>query len=477
MDISAEVTAASFRFSERTRTPVKILLLLSVFCLLAIPSTVHACSCAYSDPPQAFNSAQMVFIGRMLGGTEKISTKDRAGKPQTIEAGEVRFTVEEIFKGSAIEQVTIGIDSMNGTSCGPYGLRRGERYLVYAYVSQDDKKRMYTGVCTRTITVSSEYAKEDLEFLRNLPPSGVGGSLVGRIWADLRAGGATPLSLVRVKIIGPDGTVIFALTDKNGEFNVMQLKPGKYKVEPEFPANYTSRQLFTEVNVDDRGTASTGFEAYIDGSVTGRVIDQDGNSFNHVFLKLVEGRKTVYGHSTQQDGGFEVTGVPAGEYLLYIDMQAKDYDKNKPYYYPGTFVREKATVIRVGLGEKVEGLKFPLPPGALVRTIEGEVVWEDGKPAANVDVMLLCPRSKTPDGLAVEFGPTSTQTDSEGRFRLDFITGQTYWIEVRANKQGKTEGEVVPMHSPERKISLTENIKNLKLTLSKVGDGGSCGEK
>ena len=51
----------------------------------------------------------------MLGGTQKLSIKDESGKKSTIEAGEVRFTVEEIFKGSNAEELTIQIDSHKGT--------------------------------------------------------------------------------------------------------------------------------------------------------------------------------------------------------------------------------------------------------------------------------------------------------------------------------------------------------------------------
>ena len=458
----------------------RFFLLAALFCLMSIPSAVYACSCATGDPPDAFNGARMVFIGRMLGGTEKISIEDRSGKPRTIEAGDVRFTMEEVFKGTQVKEITVSIASMNGTSCGPYGLRRGVRYLVYAYAyaGEGERKGLHTGVCTRTAAVNDDYLKKDLEFLRNLPRFGVGGNLRGRIWTDLKGGGATPLSGVRVIIISPTRRpIIVAFTDKNGEFNLSQVKPGKYRVQPEFPPNYTSKNLFADVNVDDRGTAVVGFEAYIDGAVTGRVIDQEGNSFNQVFLKMVDGAKTLYGHSTYEGGRFRVEGAPPGEYLLYIDMQAKDYDKNKPYYYPGTYERDKATVIRVGMAEKVQGLEFPLPPGVLVRTIEGEVVWKDGTPAANVDVMLLCPRSSTPNGLTVEFGPTSTMTDAQGRFRLDAITGETYWVEVRATKRGKTEDEQVPMFSTPRKISVSENIKDIKLTLSNIGMGAGCGEK
>jgi hypothetical protein len=442
------------------------------FLLFSMSSTAYACSCTTGNPAYEFNAAKMVFIGRMLRGTETLSVKNEAGKSRTIQAGQVRFKVEEVFKGNSREEVIVEVASMDGTSCGPYGLTRGERYLVYAYSSGENKDVLDTGVCTRTTLVSSKYAKGDLEFLRNLPPEGVGGNLNGGISADLRAGGATPLANVRVRIIGSEQEIV-TYTDKNGRYEVKQLKPGKYRVEPEFPPNYTSEHKFGEVNVDDRGTAGVWFEAYIDGKVSGRVIDHEGNGVEYASLDLVDKTRTVYGYSSGEDGEFEVEGVPPGGYFLFINLSANDSQDDKPFYYPGTFEREKATVVRVGLGEKIEGLEFRLPDEFRVRTVEGQVVWKDGTPAANVEVMLLCPTSNKAAGLRVEYRPPTTKTDEQGRFLLKGFSGETYWIEARASRPGAKEGEVIALHSPSRKLSLDDSLKNLRVVLS---IGGFFGE-
>src|SRR5687768_3483965 len=142
----------------------KVFIVTATLCLFSIPSTVFACSCATGPPPFEFNKAKAVFIGRMLGGTEKLSIKDQDGKLRFIEAGKVRFAVEEIFKGEVEDEATIIIESHEGTSCGPYGLQAGERYLVYAYADKRDGKILYSGVCTRTVTTDSKYAKDDLDF-------------------------------------------------------------------------------------------------------------------------------------------------------------------------------------------------------------------------------------------------------------------------------------------------------------------------
>ncbi|HWT03617.1 MAG TPA: hypothetical protein VN256_25440 [Pyrinomonadaceae bacterium] len=104
-----------------------IFLTLAAAGLLLLAPAARACSCLIRDPASAFNDAKAVFVGRMLGGTEKLSLKDEGGKPYHLEAGDVRLTVEEVFKGDLPSVITVEVASMNGTSCGPYGLARDEQ--------------------------------------------------------------------------------------------------------------------------------------------------------------------------------------------------------------------------------------------------------------------------------------------------------------------------------------------------------------
>jgi len=443
-------------------------------------SAVYACSCATGAPRVEFNRAKAIFIGKALGGTESWEKKTRDGIPHQIEAGNVRVVVEEVFKGDLIGEVIVSVASMKGTSCGDYGLERHISYIIYAYGGKDGNG-LYDGPCTRTRPANGNYAKEDLDFLRNLPAPGTGGNLEGSIWADLKAGGATPLPNVKVNIRAGDKLVSAVRTDSKGLFEVKKLRPGSYNVEPEFPENYITERKSVEVTIEDRGTAIVGFEAYLNGTVLGTIVDREGLGFNTAFLHLVERGvekgKSIYGHSTGADGSFIVSGAPPGEYVLYLELRGKSYKDSKRFYYPGVYEAAAATSIKVELGGKVEGLKFFLPEEFKVRTIEGQVVWEDGKPAANVEVMLLCPRSAKEDGFAIEFGPTTTRTDEEGIFELEGFTGEVYWLEARGVKAGAAAENSVVAHSAPKKLTLVENLKDLRLSLSEKGFSGGCGDK
>jgi hypothetical protein len=443
--------------------------------LLRQPASVSACVCAHLTPCEAFGEASAVFVGRMLSGSEKVEWNPSDSKT-SHEAGTVRFAVEETFKGSLGAEVTLSVESNKNTSCGPYGLIRRERYLVYAY---GELGALSTGVCTRTELISDAY--EDFQFLRSLAQPGTGGRLSGRVWADKGDGGATPLPGVTLTLQNAENQTKKVVTNEEGQFEFANLKPGKYRIEPVWPKHYTSEHPMQEVTIADRGCSTVGFEAKLDGRVDGQVLDSEGRPVSIMLhLEPVEPQKnhsSIIGHSHEdEDGLFEITGIPPGSYLLYFEFQTEGWKNNKKYYYPGVTDPKEATVIEIGLGQTVEGFDFRVPPAFKVRTIEGWVVWPDGSPAKGVEVMLLCPKSTRPDGYTLEFGPPMASTDEGGRFRLQGFKGTSYWLEARAYKHIPSNKRPVEVHSPARPLTFQEDVVGVKLVLSEDGFSAGCRE-
>ena len=200
------------------------------------PLKANACVCENGAPCTSFADSSAVFIGKVIQGSETVDIRQETPNTKTYVAGIVRFTVEETFKGTLGAEVRVSVASNIGTSCGPYALAQGEKYLVYAY---GDSANLSTGVCTRTTKLAK--ANEDLEFLRNLPPAGSGGRLAGSIWADTGERRTTPLSGVTVIIRNVETQAIQqVVTNKEGIFELTNLKAGKYVVEPVFPKYYES---------------------------------------------------------------------------------------------------------------------------------------------------------------------------------------------------------------------------------------------
>ena len=96
------------------------------------PHKASACSCAHPSPCEAFGYSSAVFVGQMIEGSDKVSERSQGGRTISYEAGKVRFSVQESFKGIFGTEVTIFVLDMKGTSCGGYGLGRGLTYVVYA---------------------------------------------------------------------------------------------------------------------------------------------------------------------------------------------------------------------------------------------------------------------------------------------------------------------------------------------------------
>src|SRR4030095_10601853 len=105
----------------------------------------------------------------------------------------VRLMVEENFRGAGVKrgaplEVATGL---GGGDCG-YGFEGGERQPVYA--EHAGGEALYTGICTRTRTLSD--AAEDLQYLRHRQErvAGIEGDIVevgrGPETNETRRGGA-----------------------------------------------------------------------------------------------------------------------------------------------------------------------------------------------------------------------------------------------------------------------------------------------
>jgi hypothetical protein len=81
--------------------------------LLFIPTDdARACSCRPISPCAALGNAKAVFVGKVMYGTEKNTEKGTEGQSSIYEAGDVRFGVEEAFKGVTEREVSVFVDTI-----------------------------------------------------------------------------------------------------------------------------------------------------------------------------------------------------------------------------------------------------------------------------------------------------------------------------------------------------------------------------
>jgi hypothetical protein len=436
--------------------------------LLFLPADATACECGRPSPCEAFNHASAVFIGKVVGGTRKVSEFTKDGKTFSVEAGNVRVLVEESFKGVAETEVIVtgGYFEM----CGPFGFVRGERYIFYT--RHEGSTNFFVGMCSPTIAV--EYAKEDVDFLHSLPKPGVGGRVFGQIKVDLGQREEPPLAGVKV-VLSSEQRTYETTTDKNGQYEIRSVVPGDYQIRAHLPDNYTTddNDHEEELSVADRGCVAKSFSAEIDSRLSGRVLDLAGHPAPATLtLVSVANKEQTFMAYAHEDGEFQVAGIAPGRYLLTLDIYSagrEEYSrKAELYYFPGTSERERATVIEIRMGEKLTDYTIKLPEKLRAHSIRGVVQTPDGKPAARARVIFLLTDKTTPNLYRTKDGSSPKETDEQGRFEFVGFAGSTYSLEAfEEGSQARSEKRR-PRQSEKVVLKLGRQMDDLKLVLTKT---------
>lgn len=435
---------------------------LAVFVLLLLAPVAYGCGCSTLSPEMAFESARTVFIGKMITGTEKNIRDDKEGSQPTLEAGDVTFEIEglDTFKGSSgFKSIIVTVPSGKGTNCEPYGLVRGEKYFVYAYSTDDDPlfDTRHAGACARIALLTE--AKEDIAFIRRLGEIG-NGTIKGYVSLNTHLiNGPYSLPEISLNIVGPDGTSRTIQLEKNGNYEVTGLRAGTYRLIPQLPADYESTKESEKVVIAGFVIHYPSITAQYRSRVAGTIQDASGVGFDEEALFLENSTTRVPGRSLDQDGRFEIQGVPPGEYLMYMDFRSDNVFETRKYYYPGTYNAELATKIKVGLSELRSGVRFRLPSEFRVRKMSGTVITPDGKPGQAYVTLLPDPTSSKNKGVRPQMF-RRVLTDKSGRFSLNALAGFTYWLQVFGQRE---DGSLVC--STPVKIVITKNRAGIKHVL------------
>jgi Carboxypeptidase regulatory-like domain len=365
--------------------------------LTLLSETAFACDCMLSPHPcEAYWQVEAVFIGTAkelswIEFEEKLEDLVIKRKQPVFS-----FSVDQAFRGVNGSQVAVKTGMWEG-DCG-YGFKIGEHYLVYAYRDGQKKEMLATSICTRTRPISN--ADEDLEYIQGLSKASPGGWVFGEVFKSNRGPeGLLPLEGVKITVEG-QGKSVTIMTNSDGKFRTSSLPEGSYKVRVSPPeglsAGRNESENESEVKVADRGCVTVRFELAVDGRVSGRVLDTEGRPLSNCYVMLnpAEAEKRYSGFSdgasADGEGRYELRRIPPGQYKLsvYYNGPRGELLKSFPtFYYPGVLSADQAGVIVVGESAKVEDVDFRLPPPP-ERTVEGVVLWPDGKPAPNAQ--LIC---------------------------------------------------------------------------------------
>jgi hypothetical protein len=488
-------------------------LLLAVFSLALLftaTKTADACTCGPRPTVlESFEQSDEVVILRAVA-VEKVEQNDDTEDEFYVDGvRSATLVVEKAFKGKLKVRDEIVFGQGNGADCiwtfneksvGQqflFYLTRPEKLAGDRYLPSRKPGLWFTSFCGRSRGLAA--ATEDLLYLENIAKA----RGKTRISGVIGGGFAYPdidVDEKKVKIIGPKKTYE-TKTDKNGVFEIYDLPPGKYFVEPETPAGwkidpyylrYSQSVVINEetgrpemksprqvaVMLEAKKHASIYIAFTVENSVRGRVLDPKGRAMRGVCVYMLRPGQDAWGPSdcTDEQGQFEITQIPEGEYVLVANQDGK-LSSREPFskiFYPNVMERERAAVINISPGERLTNLDIVIPKLEETVTITGILQYSDGKPV--VEEWVKFKVSKADEKLD---GDVSEKTDGAGRFTLTVLKGLTgelsaeEWLMKGIYKNcpkvdeliAKSEQNSVTVFSNIIKLTTEQDVFSAELTL------------
>jgi hypothetical protein len=464
--------------------------LLLVFIMLTTGARLtYACSCGPKQTVlDGYEWADVVVIARAVS-LEK--SENNSGYEGIRSA---KMVVEKVFKGDLKAGGEIVLAQGGGADCVWTFDEKSidEQFLFYLKPVGNNSRAWIAITCGRSNVL--KYANDDLLYLNKL--TDVRGKT--RISGTLSFLEDTDLSVKdrKLRIVGAKQTYEVK-TDQNGVYEIYDLPPGKYLVESEAPTGWKIDRHYLRYSsaiagdaedkspgkipiiLEDKKHAGLDIHFEIDNAIRGRVYDTNGKLMKGVCLNLIpaQGKEPQYFYEadcTEEAGAFSIEEIPRGSYLLVVNKAGKisSSEPFKTFYYPNVFEREKATVFTIGEGDTFDEINVHVPEMEETITIDGLLLYSDGKPVVNESVEFK--PGETKDNID---GEARAKTDSKGRFSIKILKGlkgelygemYTYIgefencpkLESVIKKTGQDNAE---LKTPAIEIQAENNLYNLEL--------------
>jgi hypothetical protein len=197
---------------------------------LFVSTDLRASECDYGPSPcEAYAMADGVFIGKVVKIVPEFIHPSQIDENSDQTA---YVAVGKVYKGSkGRRSIVLHQSARDHAETFVYGAR----YLFYANYNLTEK-HWEVRPCGRTRMVS--YVHDDLRYLDNLPASAKRTRIAGEVvrsYSSAEIGRTTePVSGLRIKITG-ESHEYQVITDSNGIYELYDVAPGGYSVEPEIP--------------------------------------------------------------------------------------------------------------------------------------------------------------------------------------------------------------------------------------------------
>ena len=404
--------------------------------LTLFTNTTFGCSClATPSVIEEFEESDVVVIVRILS-VDKVD-QAQAEKEGFHYVDGVRSTtarIEKVYKGNIRVRDEIVFAQGGGADCvWTFNEEHiGEQTLFYLRTPQRGPL-WYGSVCGRSRGLKR--AKEDLLYLDNMKKR----RGLTRVSGELGEWNAETFNVSnkKIRIVGEKKTYE-TKTDENGIYEIYDLPPGQYRLEPEIQKGWriarhwlryvsgiaeeqnSTKSVTFKLEAKKHVSINVSFEP--DNAVEGRIVDELGNPINNVCAYLWTPEQTEsFGHSdcTNENGEFRIESIMAGSYNLVVNPFGATSKHSFPrFFYPNVTQREKAALISIADGEVVKNINLVAPKALEIVTLSGVVLFSDGNPVADSYVTF-----KVVPPVEGIRGDMSERSDADGRFTFKVIKG------------------------------------------------------
>lgn len=397
---------------------------------------VSACSC---PPPKsvldAYDAADAVLIVRLVSVHNSEASESAAAR----NFSEATFAVERVYKGNVKAHDKLSFGLVHNIHC-PSVFREEDinnEFLFYAQAPKNDKELWTVVNCGRSKAVS--LATEDFLYLDNMNKRRGKTRISGKYGNDRNQD--LVVAHRRIRIVS-DEKAYETFTNEKGFFEIYDVPPGKYRLEPEIPAGMRIDRWFLRLNSSAAAVLKSpnsaqfnlepkkhvsinlGFEP--DNAVAGRLIGPKGEPLVNTcaYLRRPDDNMGLVRGDTRtgcadEKGLYRIESIPPGDYVLVLNQDglAKGVAPFPRVFYPGTTELAKATTLTVALGQTLQDIDVVVPAMLDTITVEGVLLFSDDQPVTNQYVHF--------EGIekAGLLSWNNDETDEQGRFSLKIIKG------------------------------------------------------
>lgn len=270
---------------------------------------------------------------------------------------------------------------------------------------------------------------------------------------------------IGVSVTDPRAPQPFTTTNAEGAFTLTPPAPGQYALTITKTGWITQNRTITLTS--GQTLTDLSFRIVPASSITGRVLDSDGNpvakamvtAYRYAYIRGARSLNTSnYSVATDANGAYTLPNLTAGRYYLRVEANGPAVAT----YYPSTLDSAAASAIDVDTGAVRSGVEIRQRKEALFH-IRGKAVDESGAPAANAALTILTEQpieSLTP--------PTRVPSAADGSFEFKDLLPGRYVIRATPNGNVVTaDRQIFPAKGAGRiSVNITrENIEDLKFTL------------